>query len=72
MVGFNRAEECEFTRFEPLPEPVRPSEASDVTDNGISRKRYKPRYVLHRKLPGFLDTRSEASAKNLASLVLNA
>ena len=44
------------------------SEASDVINDVICPKRYKPQYVLHGKLPGFLNTRSEASAQNVTSL----
>ncbi len=69
MAGFNRAEDCEFTRFEPLPEPVRPSKASDVINDVIALKRYKPRYAIYWKLPGFLNTRSEALAQNVTSLL---
>ncbi len=40
MTGFNRAEDCEFTRFKPLPEPVRPSQASDVINDVIALKQW--------------------------------
>ena len=37
------------------------SEASFVIDDVTGPKRYKPRYKLHKKLRGLLDTRSEVS-----------
>ena len=42
---------------------------SFVIDDVTGPKRYKPRYMLHKKLQGLLDTRSEASAQYVTSLL---
>ena len=53
---------------EPLGEALDSNEASDVTSDVISAKRYKPRYALRLEVLHFRDTRSEASGSFVTSL----
>ena len=54
---------------EPLGEALDSNEASDVTSDVISAKRYKPRYALRLEVLHFRDTRFEAPVSFVTSLV---
>ena len=56
-------------RSEPLHKPVTRYGRAARFRTASMTSFYKPRYVLHGQLPGFLDARFESSARNVTSLM---